>query len=83
MERKKTIIIGNEYDDNLIEKLQNVLLREGAIFSEKIEGIGGSQDYKSYKVKFKNSIINIEIETYVGVSISGELSIINYLESII
>ena len=83
MEIIKTITIGKEYDNQLIEKLEDILLVEGAILTEKIEGLGGSQDYKSYKVKLKNSIIEIEIETYIGISISGESSIINHLESII
>lgn len=35
METRKTLIIGNEYDHQLIEKLENILLKEGAVLTGK------------------------------------------------
>ncbi|KAA5533747.1 hypothetical protein F0919_14540 [Taibaiella lutea] len=81
MENQKTIILGTEYDEQLINDLNRLLINEGAAFTNGIEGVAGSQDYKSYDIRFKNSIIKVEIETYIGLLITGDESIVDYISA--
>ena len=73
----KTVIIGDEYDDALIEKLRDVLKNEGVKVIEKKWGIGGSQEIAEYYVIIKNENLKIEIETYIGISITGKPDLVD------
>ena len=75
----KTIILGEEYNDDLIANLKNLLREEGAHFINESWGVGGSQDYQRYEVDIKNSILQIEMETYIGISITGESPLVDYI----
>lgn len=76
---KTTIILGNEYDSVLIEKLKKVLEAEGVTLSSKLSGIAGSQEFMSYEFYIKGERIEIEIETYIGISLIGPEIIVNDL----
>jgi hypothetical protein len=79
MENEKKIILGEEYDEVLIERLKSFLVNDGAIFKDKKEALAGSQDYVSYELEYQGDIIRIEIETYIGVSITGKESIVDHV----
>jgi hypothetical protein len=76
---KITIILGNEYDISLIEKLKKVLDAEGVVLSSNLAGIAGSQEFISYEFYVKGERIEIEIETYIGISLIGNEIIVNDL----
>jgi hypothetical protein len=73
----KTIVLGDEYDDALRAALGIVLRRNGVIENEKFWGVGGSQEVEILKIKFGNDVITIESETYVGLSITGPISVVD------
>lgn len=75
----KTVILGNEYDVALIEKVKKVLIDEGGIFQEKGEGHFGSQEIKVCEVILQDIVIIVEIETYIGVSITGFPNVVNLI----
>ncbi len=50
---------------------------EGAIVLDRLQGIGGSQELDSLVFKIKDDILYVETETYIGLSIEGEESIID------
>ncbi len=75
----KTICIGKEYDDELVKKLGLILKQEGAVLGNKLNGLSGSQDYVSFELLVHGKEITIEIETYMGISITGSEKIVNEL----
>lgn len=76
---KKTICIGNEYDDEIFKKLGLILKQEGAVLGNKLNALSGSQDYVSYELLVHGKEITIEIETYMGISITGSEKTVNEL----
>jgi hypothetical protein len=70
-------IIGNEYDLQLINKLNLVIEEMGGKFKDELTGIAGSQELHQYHAYILDSKVVIEIETYIGIKISGKESIIN------
>lgn len=75
----KTVILGDEYDETLREALRTVLLRNGAISTDKSWGVGGSQEIETVKVKLGDDLITIESETFVGLTITGSSRIVESL----
>ncbi|PSK93095.1 hypothetical protein [Taibaiella chishuiensis] len=79
MEEIKTVIIGAEYNKEVIDKLELLLLQEGAALTAQKEGVAGSQDYQCYQVMLSGSMISIELETYTGMAITGNAAVVDYL----
>lgn len=79
MENIKTVILGDEFDEQLISDLKNLLLKDGGVIIDNKEAVAGSQDYTSYEIKYQNSVVKVEIETFMGISITGNESVIDYL----
>ncbi len=77
MDDLKTIVLGTEYDNDLIRKLKQILIDKGGKIVEEIKGIGGSQEFKQYSVIIDGVTLIVEIETYIGVSITGPGFIVN------
>lgn len=77
MKRKKTIVLGPEYDESLRTRLRGVLASLGAQSGNRAWALGGSQEIESLSVEIGGSSNVIEVETYVGLSISGEASLID------
>ncbi len=79
MEKIKTVIIGAEYDKQLISKLEQLLLQEGVLLTQHQEGVAGSQDYQRYEVIWHGTRVTIEQETYTGISITGDAPVVDYI----
>ena len=75
--KEKTITIGSEIDDMLIKKLKRVLDNHNAVLLRHDNIIVGSQDISIFDYNIGTESIRITVETYVGVSITGEVTIIN------
>lgn len=75
----KTVILGDEYDETLREALHTVLLKNGAIGNDKSWGVGGSQEIEMVKVKLGEETVIIESETFVGLTITGSISLVESL----
>lgn len=73
----KTLCLGDEYDDELITRLRELLKSEGAVLKEKLEGLAGSQEVHLYDFLIRGFDVKIEIETYMGVTIIGPTEIVD------
>jgi hypothetical protein len=67
----KTIILGDEFDDVLKDRLINKLKLLGAIPLSSDWSVAGSQELSSLSVRLGNEVIEIASETFIGLSISG------------
>jgi len=74
--KKSGIILAPEYDNDLFEVLSNTLKSEGAKIFSKDWGVGGSQEVSTWDVKINEETINVEAETYIGLSIRGPNTLI-------
>lgn len=75
--KEVTITIGSEIDDMLIKRLKRVLDNHNAVLLRHDNYIVGSQDISIFDYKIGPENIAITVETYVGVSLTGEVTIIN------
>jgi len=67
-----TAVLGDEFDDELRAKLMNVLRQLGAIQGTSGERfVVGSQDFEKLEVLVGGRSLQVEAETYVGLSIRG------------
>jgi hypothetical protein len=72
----KTIYLGDEYDDSLRKTLMLVLREMGAQLEEQTRGVGGSQELETQRASVGGQAIDIEAETYVGLSVKGATSLV-------
>lgn len=79
----KTIILGDEYDDDLKNRLIEKLKSIGATPLSTDWGVAGSQELDSLSVQLRGEIIVIEAETFVGLSISGSDGLVDEIARII
>jgi hypothetical protein len=80
---QRKVILGDEYDDSLREALMNVLKEFGGEVQSQNWGVGGSQEIETIDVDVNGSPLRIESETYVGLSIRGECSLVDQITSIL
>lgn len=73
---QKTINLGDEFDDALRDMLRIVLLKNQAVGVDKLWGVGGSQEIEVLQVRLGDELVTIESETYIGLTISGEKSLV-------
>jgi hypothetical protein len=66
-----TIILGDEYDDNLRVALRAALVESGAIGLGGSWGVGGSQEIETLEVTVGDALVTIESETFVGLTVTG------------
>ncbi|MCF6345180.1 MAG: hypothetical protein L3J00_01780 [Thiomicrorhabdus sp.] len=78
--KQKTLILGDEYDDKLREKLMHFLQTNNAIILNTTQQIAGSQDIETLTVSLFGHNITIEAETYIGLSITGPEKVIEYVQ---
>ncbi|MBB3611289.1 hypothetical protein [Rhizobium sp. BK602] len=73
----KTMILGQEHDQNLRDTLMEVLRQLGASITSRNRAIAGSQEIETVVLQLAGKEITIEAETYVGLSITGDEKVIN------
>lgn len=73
---QKTTNLGDEFDDALRDMLRIVLLKNQAVAVDKLWGVGGSQEIEVLQVRLGDELVTIESETYIGLTISGEKSLV-------
>ena len=69
---RKTIILGDEYDDELRDAVRATLIEFGGIVSNNL----WVPDFEQLEVDVDGRAITVEAETYVGLSISGEAQLV-------
>jgi hypothetical protein len=73
---KKTIVLGKEYDADLRRSLIHALTAMGGTMSSPEWGVGGSQEMETLEVCLGDQTVVVESETYIGLSITGEESLL-------
>jgi hypothetical protein len=68
----KTVILGQEHDQNLRDTLMHVLRQLGASLISRNRAVAGSQEIETVLLQLAGQEITIEAETYVGLSITGD-----------
>ena len=66
------IVLGDEYDIELRKTVLDVLREFGATQSGSSQGVAGSQEVQTVSAKIGAKFVQVESETYVGLSISGD-----------
>lgn len=73
----KTIILGDEYDDDLRDSLVNALKVLGATPVVSDWAAAGSQELETFEFELNGHTLCIEAETYIGLSLSGDEAQVN------
>lgn len=71
------VVLGNEYDKKLRNMLLDTLKDFGAQATDRWYGIGGSQEVQCFEVEVEGETIEVESETYVGLSVFGNEGVVN------
>jgi hypothetical protein len=79
----KRIVLGDEFDDQLATALSAVLRRMGAVGSEPVWGVAGSQEIHSHVITISGATITVESETYVGLTITGPDALVEEIASLL
>jgi hypothetical protein len=74
MSVEKTIILGNEYDEDLKARLVETLKSLGAVHLSSDRAVAGSRELAGLSVSLRGEIMK---ETYVGLSISGPAELVD------
>lgn len=73
------IVLGDEYDDALFERLVAVVAAHGGSITDKEWTLGGSQVMKVFQISLPDGSIEAVVETYVGLSLRGAPSLVEPL----
>jgi hypothetical protein len=68
--------VGHEYDEALFERLKSVLRALGYHIDIEWSGVAGSQDISHWEISCPAGTLQIEAETYIGLSITGPVQLV-------
>lgn len=77
----KPVVIGDETDDELREKLLAVLGEMGAVEKSSERGVGGSQEIETAVFDVKGKELVVEAETYEGLSLRGDSALVDEVKA--
>ena len=80
---RKNVILGAEYDDALRGVLRGVFIRLGAKGLTQHWGVAGSQEVETAEVRVGVETVAIEVETFVGLSISGPTEVVERIQAMV
>lgn len=83
MSERRTVIVGAEHDDRLRERVGEVLRSLGAKKRNHTWGVGGSQEIETLEVEIGGELVVVEAETYMGLSISGPVEVVQAIEALL
>lgn len=79
-----TVVLGDEFGDALRAKLLEVLRQLGATpAGPASRSLAGSQDLEEIDVYVKGHMLRVEAETYVGLSITGPVDIVQQIRRLV
>ena len=73
--------VGSEHDEIIFKKLSEVLKVLGFDLDNKWSGVGGSQEVTHWELTSNQGKLIIEAETYVGLSVEGEPSLVERVKN--
>jgi hypothetical protein len=71
------LVLGDEYDAKLRKALLDTLREFSAQPVDHWHGVGGSQEVERFEIEIEGENIEVESETYVGLSIAGNERVVN------
>lgn len=74
---RKTVPLGDEYDDALRRRVMDALISMGAVVVDDAWGVGGSQECERVRLNLDGREIVVEAETYVGLQITGDAALVD------
>ena len=77
----KPVVIGDETDDELRDKLLAVLEELGAVQKSSDRGVGGSQEIETAVFDVKGKKLIVEAETYEGLSLRGDKALVEDIQA--
>lgn len=78
---QKKVILGAEWDQTVRARLFSVLKEMGAEPRDHHWGIGGSQEIDTLEVSVDDRCLVIEAETYVGLTLTGPIDLVERIQS--
>ena len=73
----KTVVLGTEFDESLRRMLAEVMRELGATALDTSWGLAGSQERATAKLEIRGKVVDVESETYVGLSITGDEDVVD------
>ncbi len=80
MEADKSVVLGDEFDEDLRKAVLDVLREMGATEKSSDRGVGGSQEVETSVFDVKGKPLVVEAETYEGLSIRGDEALVTDIE---
>jgi hypothetical protein len=77
------ITLGDEFDDELRQKLMQALNDLGAKAGDSNRFVAGSQDLEKFDAFVDGQKIRIEAETYVGLTVSGPADLLKKIQTMV
>ncbi|MDP3654221.1 MAG: hypothetical protein Q8R67_21330 [Rhodoferax sp.] len=74
-----TINLGPETDDDLFERLRTAIIDLGGSITDSEWVLGGSQEITTYKIVLPTGTLEAVAETYVGLSLQGDETLVSSL----
>lgn len=74
---RKTIVLGEEHDDQVRDAVGKVLQALDAKVIDKNWGLAGSQEIETLKVEIGGWAVSVVAETSMGISISGAPALVD------
>lgn len=78
-----TATLGPEYDSPLHKALKAVVKELKGKTVSKLSGVAGSQDVTIWKVEVEGVPLTIESETYMGLTITGEATMVERIAALV
>ena len=79
----QTLNLGPEYDQKMLQGLFDALTAEGAQTIDQRADVVGSQEIGYWKFQLDHGTVEVNAETYLGISLSGPVELIARLTQII
>jgi hypothetical protein len=82
-EDRISVVLGDEYDDQLRVELFRVLAELGATpLCTGSWSLGGSQELSEIDVILDGSTVHVESETYIGLSVAGPPEVVAHIQKL-
>jgi hypothetical protein len=77
------VVLGDEFDDSLRDDVLDVLRGLGATCGDGEHAIAGSQELEKLTVVIQDKMINVEAETYIGLSVAGPSELVSEIRKLV
>lgn len=78
-----TVNLGNEFDVQLWKTLKSVIHDLGGQVAHNSWGVAGSQEIDRFEVKLMGTLIVVESETYIGITLTGSPSVVAKIQQLV